>query len=89
MKSLEAKEKPIIEAILKETHNLLTSYWGDIVRVRDSKDNVVAISMTYKVDSSGENPVVKVKMGFSRRYHDVSEATVDIGQQEFEFLKSL
>jgi hypothetical protein len=89
LKTLEQKEKPIIEAILKETHQLLTGYWGEIVRVRDAKDNVVAVTMSYKIDNSGEKPVVKVKMGFSRRYNDVSEVVVDPDQSEFQFLQSL
>jgi hypothetical protein len=89
MKNIESREKSIIEQILKSTHHLLTAYWGDLVRVRDAKDNIVAISMTYKIDCTGESPVVKTKMGFSRRYNDVSEEVVDIDQKEFFFLKDL
>jgi hypothetical protein len=89
MNALEAKEKPIIEECLSATHHLLTHYWGDIVRVRDAKDNIVALSMTFKIDTSGESPVVKTKLGFSRRYTDISETTVDLNQNEFFFLKDL
>jgi hypothetical protein len=86
MKTITEKERPIINACLEATHNLLTNYWGDIVRVRDSKDMLVAITMSYKIDCREESPVVKIKMGFSRRYSDVSEVTIDLGQTEFPFL---
>jgi hypothetical protein len=89
VKNIETKEKPIVEACLRETHHLLTHYWGDISRIRDAKDNLVAVSVTYKIDTGGLSPVVKTRLGFSRRYTDMSEVVVDIGQQEFQFLQEI
>lgn len=85
MKTIEESEKPIIEQCLVSAHDLLTSYWGDIQRVRDARDKLVAIRISFKVDCTGLSPVVKTKMAFSRHYHDVREETVDLGQTEFHF----
>ena len=89
MKAIEAKEKPIIEACLSSTANLLTHYWGDITRIRDAKDNFVSVAVTLKVDTSGDSPVVKTRLSFSRHYGDSEETTVDTAQTEFKFLKGI
>lgn len=89
MNTIEKTEKPIIEACLQSTHDLLTHYWGDVCRIRDAKDNFVSVTVTFKVDTTGDSPVVKTRIGFSRRYGDTQEVTVDTAQTEFYFLKQL
>lgn len=89
MNTIAKKEKPIIEACLKGTANLLTHYWGDITQIRDSKDNFVSVAVSLKVDTSGDSPIVKTKLSFSKRFGDSEEITVDTAQTEFPFLDGL
>jgi len=81
------RERPIINQCIGDVHTLLTRYWNDIASVRDAKDNLIAITFSFKVDCSAEVPRVKSKMGFSRRYRAELEMDVDMAQTVFPFLE--
>jgi hypothetical protein len=82
-------ERPIVNECLDQAHSMLTACWGEIVRVRDAQDKIVALSMSFKIDTTGQSPVVKSKLGFSRRFRAQREKTVDTEQTELPFLSDL
>lgn len=82
-------EKPILNACLRDAHDMLSSCWGEIARVRDQQDKIVALSMSFKIDTSGDQPVVKSKLGFSRRFRAARETTVDPDQTVMPFLQEV
>jgi hypothetical protein len=85
---IEDKEKPILETCLRDTHDLLTTYWRDITKIRDAKDAFVSVSMSFKVDCTGECPMVKTRIGFSRRFKAERETDVNLEQTVFPFLEN-
>lgn len=89
MNKIELVEKPILNECLRAAHEMLTKYWGDISRVRDASDQIANVTLSYKIDCTQESPVVKTKIGFSRRYRDYFETTIDSNQTEFPFLSQL
>jgi hypothetical protein len=89
MNTINSEEYPILNQCLEDTYAMLKRYWGDIARVRDASDKLAAVTISFKIDCSGESPIVKTRLGFSRRYRDVCETVVDLGQTNLPFLKNL
>jgi hypothetical protein len=86
---MKDREKPIINACLADAHEMLTSCWGEIARVRDTQDKIVTLSMSFKIDDSGDQPVIKSKLGFSRRFRATRETTVDPDQSVMPFIDGI
>jgi hypothetical protein len=89
MTKLDINERPIVEACLSSANDLLINYWKQIKTVRDAEDGKVAIAIQFSVDVTGESPVVKTKVSFSRKYKDDCEIVVNTNQMKFDFLKEL
>jgi hypothetical protein len=82
-----AVEKPILNTCIQQTHDMLCKAWPDFAQVRDECGGKAKIGIRFTIDCEGISPIVNVKLGFSKKFENQTESTVDLGQEEFPFIR--